>query len=94
MIQRNTHISRDFLKLVSQEKNEGKPWIAEIPKREIFNRSTYDSIPIIKMEEVAAGKKVDVPVSTADYAKRQKADYYKEVNEIFNNMQNIADLEA
>ena len=46
------------------------------------------------MEEVAAGKKVDVPVSTADYAKRQKADYYKEVNEIFNNMQNIADLEA
>ena len=87
-------ISRDFLKLVSKEKAEGKPWIAEIPKREIFNRSTYDSIPIVKMEELAAGQEIDATTETIEYAKRQKADYYKKVNEIFNNMQNIADLEA
>lgn len=94
MIQSNTHISRDFLKLVSKEKAEGKPWIAEIPKREIFNRSTYDSIPIVKMEELAVGQEIDATTETIEYAKRQKADYYKKVNEIFNNMQNIVDLEA
>lgn len=43
MIQRNTHISRDFMNMVKEEKSNGKPWIVEIPKREIFNRSTYDN---------------------------------------------------
>lgn len=51
MIQRNTHISRDFMNRVKEEKSNGKPWIVEIPKREIFNRSTYDNVPIILMEK-------------------------------------------
>jgi chromosome partitioning protein len=94
MIQKNTHITRDFLNVIRDEKKDGKPWIVEIPKRELFNRSTYDSVPIVTMEEVANGQKIDIPSQTAEYAKRQKNEHYHEINNIFDKMKEIADMEA
>ena len=94
MIQRNTHISRDFMNMVKEEKNNGKPWIVEIPKREIFNRSTYDNVPIILMEKIANGEENNnIPTETCLYAKRQKKEYYDEINKIFNRMKKVADME-
>lgn len=95
MIQSNTHISRDFMSMVKEEKSNGKPWIVEIPKREIFNRSTYDNVPIVLMEKIAKGKEdINIPTETCLYAKRQKKEYYDEINKIFNKMKKVADMEG
>lgn len=90
-IKRNTGLSRELIATIKEEENSDK-WIAVIPERELFNRSTSYKLSIAEMEELA-----NTPNSELDdklkndsefmkikkYVDQQKPEYFKEINEVF-----------
>lgn len=90
-IKRNTGLSRELVDTIKQDET-GDKWIAVIPERELFNRSTSYKFSIAEMEELA-----NTPVSQLDdklredpefmkikkYVDQQKPEYFKEINDVF-----------
>lgn len=86
MIKHNTGISRDFLESIHKEKEAGENWIAEIPEKEIFNRSIYYQVSVSQMENLikkSADEIDDALTIVKKYASSQKPETYKEINNIF-----------
>lgn len=92
MVKHNTGISRDFLAKIKADQQDGRNWIAEIPERELFNRSTYWQIPICQMETIAKTsleKLTDEQKNDKEfmaqrkYFANQKMEYYQEIDRIF-----------
>ena len=90
MIKHNTGISKDFLKSIKEDKEV--EWIAEIPEREIFNRSTYYQIPICEMEQIANTPLSEIPddyknnkdfMKMRNYFASQNPKNYKQIDDIF-----------
>lgn len=91
-IKMNTGIAHDFLDSIKDENQENGKWIAEIPHFELFNRSTYYSVPICKMEELAntpssklsEDEKNDSEFMTEyRYFNSQKKGNYQKIDKIF-----------
>lgn len=86
MIKHNTGISRDFLESIHKEKEAGENWIAEIPEKEIFNRSIYYQVSVSQMENLTkkSNDEIDTDlVMVKKYASSQKPETFKEINQIF-----------
>lgn len=90
MIKHNTGISKDFLKSIKEDKEV--EWIAEIPEREIFNRSTYYQIPICEMEQIANTPLSEISddyknnkdfMKMRNYFASQNPKNYKQIDDIF-----------
>lgn len=85
MIKHNTGISREFLATIEKEKQNGENWIAEIPEKEIFNRSIYYQVSVSRMEELAKSTDpIDQNLAAIKkYASSQRPETYFEINNIF-----------
>lgn len=91
-IKMNTGIAHDFLNSIKEENEKSGKWIVEIPHLELFNRSTYYSVPICKMEKIANipnSELTDEQRNNSEflYEKRyfssQKPETYKKIDDIF-----------
>ncbi|CCI84756.1 chromosome partitioning atpase [Lactobacillus pasteurii DSM 23907 = CRBIP 24.76] len=91
-IRRNYGLSQDFLKMVEKEREEGVNWLAIIPEREIFNRSTSYKVSVAEMQEYAKINNADLPeekrsnpefMKMKRYFDQQKPQFYEEINEVF-----------
>lgn len=92
MVKHNTGISRDFLESIKQEQEAGENWIAEIPEKELFNRSIYYQVPVSEMELLSRVSNDQLSeeqlnddqfMDIKKYASRQKPETYTEIDEIF-----------
>lgn len=88
----NTGIGRDFMATVEEENKHGGKWIAKIPHFEVFNRASYNSVPIAEMEQIAKMNVDDIPeeqrndpefMSERRYFANQKQSTYDTINEAF-----------